>query len=101
MSDPKHEGVETIMTQFEYEITSYPADAFKEVIYFCSSEGKCNMEKIPSNQITRIQTILNEHGQAGWELVHIAFGKDGILVFWKRMIKDRSGREIEGKVEVL
>lgn len=89
------------MTLFEYEITSYPADAFKEVVYFCSSEGACNLEKIPSNQINRMQAILNEHGQEGWELVHVAFGKDGILAFWKRMIKDNGGRGGAKKIEVL
>ncbi len=75
------------MMRFEYEITSYPADAFREIVYFCSKDGSCNLESISSNQIERIQSLLNEHGGEGWELVHIAFGKDGILAFWKRMIK--------------
>jgi len=33
--------------------------------------------------------ILNNRGSEGWELVQIAFGKDGMMAFWKRRIKDK------------
>ena len=74
------------MIQFEYEITTHSADAFKDVVYFCSEDGQCNLERIPSDQVRRIEDVLNERGQQGWELAHLSFGKGGILAFWKRMI---------------
>lgn len=77
------------MELFEYEITSHPAEAFKELIYFCSEDGRCNLEMVPAHQMMVLKGILNDKGRQGWELVQFAVGKDGILIFWKRMIKDR------------
>ncbi len=77
------------MKSFEYKATLHPADEFKEMVYFCSQEGTCSVEKIPSSQTERIEMLLNDHGRQGWELVQVTFGKDGILVFWKRIIKDQ------------
>jgi hypothetical protein len=77
------------MIQFEYEITKHPADTFKEVIYFCSEKGLCSLEHIPSDQVRRIEHVLNERGRQGWELAHVSFGKDGVLAFWKRMINSK------------
>ncbi len=76
------------MQVFEYEISTHAADDFKEMVYFCTPEGTCSFEKIPSHQIRKFETFLNERGQHGWELVQMSFGKDGILAFWKRMIRD-------------
>ncbi len=72
------------MDLYEYRVTIHPAESFREMVYFCSREGSCNMELITSNQIKRMEKLLNEGGQQGWELVQATFGKDGVLVFWKR-----------------
>ncbi len=72
------------MNQFEYEITAYPAEDFKEVVYFCSPDGQCNFQRLPADQIRKLQNVLTERGMAGWELVQASIGKEGILVFWKR-----------------
>jgi hypothetical protein len=74
------------MKQFEYEITRHSAEAFKEVVYFCSEDAHCSLEQVPSDQVKRIEGVLNERGQQGWELTHVSFGKGGILAFWKRVI---------------
>jgi hypothetical protein len=73
------------MKTYEYEITSYPAESFKELVYFCSEAGVCALENVPSNQIERMRDILNERGSQGWELVQASFGKDGLMAFWKRL----------------
>jgi hypothetical protein len=72
------------MNQFEYEITAYPAEDFQEVVYFCSPDGQCNFQRLPADQIRKLQNVLTERGLAGWELVQASFGKEGILAFWKR-----------------
>ena len=77
-----------MVTQFEYEVTRHPADEFREVIYFCSQDGSCNLEAIRANQLKMIEEILNERGKVGWELIQVSFGKDGMLVFWKRSVLD-------------
>lgn len=74
------------MTRFEYRITRHSADEFTELVYFCSPSGQCNVERIPKGQIEKVQEILNEQGQEGWEAFQVAFGKDGIMIFWKRTL---------------
>ena len=75
------------MDSFEYRVSLHPADVFKDIILFCSSDGSCNMEVVASEQIKKMETLLNERGLEGWELVQASFGKEGVLVFWKRQIE--------------
>jgi hypothetical protein len=79
------------MERFEYEITTHPAEVFKHLVYFCSSQGECNLQEIPAGQTQMMEHLLNARGSEGWELVQATFGKDGILVFWKRMINKENG----------
>ena len=44
------------MDSFEYRVTLHPAEAFREMILFCSSEGGCNMEMVASEQIKKMET---------------------------------------------
>ncbi len=74
------------MTQFKYQITMHAAESFKEVVYFCSEEGSCELKEVPSEQIGKLEEILNEHGQRGWELAQATFGKQGMMIFWKKAI---------------
>jgi hypothetical protein len=75
------------MTQFEYEITKHTADEFTHLVYFCTNEGECNVEQLPLDQTEVLEKILNERGAQRWELVQVFFGKDGVVVFWKRAIR--------------
>lgn len=77
------------MDSFEYRVTMHPADAFREMIYFCSREGSCNLEVIATEQIKKMEDLLNAGGHEGWELVQATFGKEGVLVFWKRLLKGK------------
>ena len=77
------------MKKFEYEITKHEAQTFNDIIYFCSESGKCRIEKVSLNQINVLNNMLNTRGEDGWELIQINFGKDGILVFWKRELKGK------------
>jgi len=76
------------MQGFEYEITKHPAEAFKQIIYFCTETGQCSLDEVPGDQTEILANILNEKGKQGWELVQISFGKEGLMAFWKRTIKD-------------
>jgi hypothetical protein len=75
------------MKGFEYEITKHPAEAFKQIIYFCTETGQCSLDEIPGDQTEILANILNEKGEQGWELVQISFGKEGLMAFWKHKIK--------------
>lgn len=75
------------MTTYEYDITTHPAESFREMVYFCSETGMCALESVPSNQIDRMRDLLNERGNRGWELVQATFGKDGVVAFWKRAMQ--------------
>lgn len=74
------------MKKFEYEITKHPADEFTHLVYFCTKEGECDFDQLPSNQTEVLEKILNERGVLSWELVQVFFGKDGVVAFWKRAI---------------
>jgi hypothetical protein len=77
------------MDHFEYEITRHAADTFDKVIYFCSESGKCGIDEVSKDQTRILTDILNNRGREGWALVQISFGKDGVMAFWKRRIKDK------------
>jgi len=72
------------MKRFEYKVSTYPAERFVDLVYFCSPEGECHLEKVPNDQTQVLEDILNDMGADGWELVQLAFGKGGIIAFWKR-----------------
>jgi hypothetical protein len=74
------------MKKFTYEITKHPTDEFTHLVYFCSDKGECNIDQVPLNQTNIFVDILNERGSQGWELVQVFFGKDGMVVFWKKEI---------------
>jgi len=75
------------MRNFEYEITKHPAQDFEKVIYFCTETGDCTLDEVPGDQTEVLSKILNERGEQGWELVQIAFGKEGLMAFWKREVE--------------
>jgi len=75
------------MKQFEYDITVHSADAFKELVYFCTSEGDCYEEATPANFVAKFANLLNSRGQQGWELVSTNFSARGLVSFWKREIE--------------
>ncbi len=77
------------MTRYEYEITRHSADTFNKVVYFCSKSGQCGIDEVSKDQTRILADILNNRGGEGWELVQISFGKDGVMAFWKRKIKDK------------
>jgi len=77
------------MERFEYEITQHPADTFEKVIYFCSKSGQCGIDEVSKDQTRILTDILNSRGREGWALVHISFGNDGVMAFWKRKIIDK------------
>ena len=72
------------MKTFVYKITKHPAETFSELVYFCSEAGECELDQIPHDQIEILQNILNDEGTAGWELVQVAFGNQGLIAFWKK-----------------
>jgi len=74
------------MKTFTYDITLHPVDSFKKVAFFCTQAGECSIDEVPSDHIAQFQDILNARGQMGWELSDVVFGKDGLMVFWKREV---------------
>lgn len=72
------------MRNFEYKITKHPAEAFSELVYYCTEAGECTLDQIPHDQTETLQNILNDEGAAGWELVQVSFGSNGIIAFWKK-----------------
>jgi hypothetical protein len=72
------------MAHFEYEITKHSAEEFSKLVYFCSDQGECKVDDLTEGQLKALRDILNERGGEGWELAQMFFGKDGVVVLWKR-----------------
>lgn len=77
------------MERFEYKITKHSAETFDKIIYFCSEFGQCGINEVSKDQTRILTDILNTQGSEGWALVQIFFGKDGVMIYWKRCIKDK------------
>lgn len=71
------------MEIFEYEITTYDQEAFTNVTYLCTEQGKCSYDKIVSEKQI-LSNVFNSRGLEGWELIQLFFGKEGVMAFWKR-----------------
>ena len=78
------------MKHFEYEITQHSAETFDKVVYFCSKSGQCSIDEVSKDQTRTLTDILNNRGREGWELVQISFGRDGLMAYWKRIVKDKA-----------
>ena len=76
------------MRKFEYEITKHTKEDFTHLVYFCNTEGECGIDQVPENQIRVLTAMLNKRGEEGWEIVQTLFGTDGIVIFWKREIRE-------------
>jgi hypothetical protein len=74
------------MKRFEYEITTHSAEMFTHLVYFCTEQGECNLDQVPSDQKKVFEDLLNERGAQGWEVGQTVFGKDGVMIIWKREI---------------
>lgn len=74
------------MKKYEYEITTHPSEEFKQVGFFCTDQGDCNIEQLPADQLAVMGNILNERGSRGWELIQVNFGPGGIIAFWKKEV---------------
>ena len=74
------------MQRFEYDITKHPPEKFTQLVYYCSDDGDCNFDQLPSDQMAILGGTLNERGSEGCELIQLFFGKDGIVAFWKRAL---------------
>lgn len=74
------------MKKFEYRITKHPSKEFEKVGFFCTDQGECSLDQLPSDQLSILEKILNEKGVQGWELVQTSFGNDGVIAFWKKEI---------------
>ncbi len=77
------------MEHFEYEITQHSLDTLDKIVYFCSESGQCGIDEVSKDQTRVLKGILNNQGSKGWELVQISYGKDGMMAFWKRRMKNK------------
>lgn len=75
------------MRKFQHKITKHPAQSFRELVYFCSPEGRCSYQDVPADHLEQLTRMLDREGSEGWELVQLAFGRDGVAAFWKRELQ--------------
>ena len=74
------------MPRFEYEITKHSAAEFSQLVYFCTDKGECRIIDLPQDQLSILGEVINQRGAEGWEMIQVFFGKDGVVIFWKKAI---------------
>jgi hypothetical protein len=74
------------MSRFEYEITKHSAEEFSQLVYFCTDQGECSFRDLPPDQLSVFGQMMNQRGAEGWELIQVFFGKDGVVIFWKKAV---------------
>jgi hypothetical protein len=72
------------MKRYEYDVTHFPAERFKELVFICSDSGECRQNQVPGDEIRILRDLLNERGQSGWELIQMTFSDKGVVAFFKR-----------------
>jgi hypothetical protein len=74
------------MPRFEYEITKHSTEEFNQIAYFCTDQGECSIRDLPPDQLSAFGQMMNQRGAEGWEMIQVFFGKDGVVIFWKKAI---------------
>lgn len=77
---------------FEYQVEVHPAGEFLDLVYFCNGTGACKPEQVPGDQTRKLEELLNMQGRQGWELAQAVFGKSGVVIIWKREIRQLTRR---------
>jgi hypothetical protein len=86
------------MDRWEYQITTHTAGEVLAVreelgyapeegnppVVYCDTEGVCFFDEAPNPYVEAIVHILNEKGEQGWGLVHIAFRQADFICIWRR-----------------
>ena len=83
------------MTRWEYQFTSYDRDDLLATAegadltaapphIFCDAEGTCFFDDAPNPYLGALVAVLNEQGDAGWELVQINFREHQMICVWRR-----------------
>jgi len=70
--------------QFVYDVKKYASEQFVRLAYFCTDQGECGLDQLPSREMTAFEDLLNLRGSEGWELVQSFFGSDGVITIWKK-----------------
>ena len=82
------------MNKWRYRITIHTtADVLGELpqaveegppTMFCDDEGMCTFDAGPNPFTQAIERLLDEVGEEGWELAHVAFRPEQMICFWKQ-----------------
>ncbi|MBW2029673.1 MAG: hypothetical protein JRH06_14395 [Deltaproteobacteria bacterium] len=47
------------MKKFEYEMTVYPAEEFRNLVYFCTSQGECQQDTSLTRQMELLKNSMS------------------------------------------
>jgi hypothetical protein len=82
------------MDNWHYKVTVHePEDILEnlaqtvEVVpptIYCDDEGSCYFDRGPNPFTQAIESLLNEVGDQGWELVQLTLRPNQMIGFWKR-----------------
>ena len=83
------------MSRWEYQVTTHDREALLAAAegadlsraprqIFCDAEGTCFFDDAPNAYVGALVDVLNEQGDAGWELVQINFREHQMICVWRR-----------------
>jgi hypothetical protein len=64
-------------------LLAQPAEQVPPMIY-CDDQGACYFDSGPNPLTTAIETLLDQIGAEGWELVQLNFRPQQMIGFWKQ-----------------
>lgn len=82
------------MDNWRYKVTVHEAEEILEHLpetvgdvppsIYCDDQGICYFDEGPNPFTEAIESLLNDVGAQGWELIQVAFRPDQMICFWKQ-----------------
>jgi hypothetical protein len=82
------------MKGWQYRVTVHDADEIIALVsepvgevppmVFCDDEGACYFSSGPNPYTQAIEGVLNQAGDAEWELIQVTFRPHQMIGFWKK-----------------
>ncbi len=80
------------MANWEYKVTSHIIEELKQCedlpdkrkVFSCNESGSCMVNDVCTMGTSALESVLNEKGKDGWELIVTNYHHGELLCIWKR-----------------
>jgi len=80
------------MANWEYKVTSHIIEELKKceeqsekrAVFSCNESGSCMVNDVCTMGTSALESVLNENGKEGWELIETNYHHGELLCIWKK-----------------